>query len=222
MIAPVVHESRPPPSTDFTFERRRSLHRPESARGPPATSLDPPPLAGPRISRRRMLHERLLLPLSKHSLPASSSSSDAPILTASAEQGSGHEAVPARPSTPRLPSSCDAGGSDRATVDAVPRTSMPPSRSWKTRDRLPLEPPGRDCPPGDRREGRHLWCPAPEPRVAPRYGPPLRRADPVKSRHCNEEPDTFERQSRWRNREKTPKLRLRWETLSPANRRLVL
>jgi hypothetical protein len=37
-LAPILsNESRTTPSTDFTFERRRSLHRPESARDSPAT-----------------------------------------------------------------------------------------------------------------------------------------------------------------------------------------
>jgi hypothetical protein len=60
-------------------------------------------------------------------------------------------------------------------------------------------PPGRDCPPNARREGRTPDALAPRPRVAPRPWLPMNSGPLVKENRRIHRPDTFELQSELAN-----------------------
>lgn len=129
--------------TDFTPGIRCSLLRPESARHRPLPAWIRCSFRSAPISRRRMLHERLLLPISNLSLPALSSSPDAPLFTASSELRARHEAWCVPPLGASL-TSRDGVGSDRAAVDAASRASVSPSTSSFSRGLL-SQAPWRRC-----------------------------------------------------------------------------
>lgn len=175
-----------------------------------------------------MLHERLLLPLSNHSLPASSSSPEAPFFTTSAEQwaralGQGASLYSGLPLVLRR-------GSARVGLRLTPPpglrcrlSTVPATLSGSESAVLPL---------GNHRAGivprAHCRKVETSGAVLPQRGLPraLGRsscaAGSAKSQHCNEEPDTFERQNFGGNREIVARATKTIRRRAPRYRRLAL